>query len=548
MSAPDRQPEDGDLLFGEILESLHQRRVQPEDPNEIAAFLESSGWNDSRAVEVFGVADVFELALNVWDAVQKRFSASNYIPAETRSFLYYVEEITRSFIRGLIFALPMAISVAAMLTIKFSLWSYQNLSTELATAIAIGTILSFMVVGGFMQVIARRGFFYLKIGYVNMARRVTFTFIRYGYLVVGIIAALIFLFNLLTGFFPPSMVFVIILYFFFLSSIWLSITVMYILRREFTFTGLVILGIGLIFVLFRLLHWGIIPSQIVSLTIVTAIGNFLVRHYFKIEEQKMEEGKTPGTARASVMWYSVRSYFIYGCFYFTFLFIDRIIAWSANSNVYMPFFLWFRGPYELGLDFGIIMLMIPMGIIEVVLNRVMMQIETSAKNHLGNETDQMNKNFVRIYQHSLIAVLAISTVWAVIVYYVVMWVDRLKIFDLPLIPNATTHFVFILALISYVLLSAALMNAISMFSLSQPEPIIKAIIPSMLINIFVGFICSRWASWLMDQFGLQGTLGVDGYAFAVLGLLAGCICFLVLSSRKAIAMLNRLDYCLYAAS
>jgi hypothetical protein len=364
LDGTNKSDKDRQRLFEELLDSILKRRMQPEDKYEIAAYLESIGWNDDRAARVFGAEDIFDLAESFWNSINNDISASTISKkAENISFIYYIIDSIKQFLRGLIFALPMAISVAAMITLRFSLWSYENLTLEVATSIAIGTILSFLVVGGFTQAIARRGFFYLTQGYYNMGRRMTFIFVRMGYTVCLIISVLLFLSNLFIEIFPFRMIWIIIAYFFFLSSIWLSVTVMYILKKELVFTGLIAFGILVVFVLVQMFGiYYIIFIQLFSLLLVSVIGIGLVLYYFKTAERKMEKGIAPSLPRKSITLYSVMPYFTYGFLYFSFLYLDRVIAWSTNNSGYMPYFIWFRGQYELGLDFALFMLMIPMGI------------------------------------------------------------------------------------------------------------------------------------------------------------------------------------------
>ena len=192
----------------------------------------------------------------------------------------------RSFLRGLIFAFPMAISIFAMLSLKFSLWSYQYLSLDQATSIAIGTILSFVLVGGFTQAIARRGYFFLIQGYYNLARRNTFIFIGIGFVICFILSILMIGLNFIFNMFSYEMIFLMVLYFFFLTGIWLSVTVMYIMKKEIIFTVLIIFGIFLVYILFMLLGIDIIISQLISLCIVSICSLLLVLYFFKVEEKK----------------------------------------------------------------------------------------------------------------------------------------------------------------------------------------------------------------------------------------------------------------------
>jgi hypothetical protein len=529
--------ENDQLNKSELLEStlnaVLDRHQNPEDRHEIAAILESLGWNDLRARESFGVVDVFELADILWERCRTKVMYTSFSKVERLSLRQLTVVLIRQFLRGIIFAVPMAISVVAMLTLKYSLWSYENLNVELATSIAIGTILSFITVGGFTQAIARRGFFYIIQGYYNMARRITFYFIRLGFLFCIFICILILLLNMIIKVYPINMVMVIILYFFFLNIIWLSVTVMYILKKELLFTGLILFGILIVFILFSLLRLDIIVSQLIALSFVSLSSMSIVIYLFKQAEAKEDKGISPQLPKMSVTLFSTVPYFIYGTLYFSFLFIDRLVAWTRNSD-FMPYLIWFRGEYELGLDFALLVLIIPMGISEVILTKLLMDIEISQKSYWGEDAQVMNMKYLTQYMRRLFQVFLTAVISAVLLYYFLVEVFRrfpaLSTKSLFHIPE--THMVFMVSLIAYVLVAVALMNAVVLFSLSQPNQIIRSIGISLLVNVGTGFLLSRW---------------ID-YQCAVYGLLIGSIVFLVLSTRNVFSVLRKLDYYLYAAS
>lgn len=521
--------------INDLLDDVLERHLQPENQYEIAALLESMGWNDSRVAETFGVVDVFELAEILWLRIQQRISFTPFSKVRRYTLIEVVRELTRNFLRGVIFALPMALSVLSMLTLRFSLWSYENLSVELATSIGVGTILSFITVGGFTQAIARRGFFYVIQGYYNMARRVTFYFIFLGFIVCIIVCALLYVFNLFIQVIPFDLLTVAILFYFFLNSIWLSVTVMYILKKELVFTGLLVAGIGIVYVITRIIdERNIIVAQLISLLIVSIASMILVVYYFKKEEQKSEKGIAPKLPKMSVTIYSTFPYFVYGFMYFAFLYVDRIMAWSTRNPGYMPFYILFRGYYELGLDFALLVLIIPMGISEVVLNKLMQDIETSQKAYWGYEAGKMNQAFVMQYWKRLGFISVISIISAVGVYFLTHYVTTQFPSDVGriLITNPITQSVFFWSLIAYVFVAIALMNTVVLFALSQPKLAIQCIFPAMAINLIVGFLCSRW--W--------------GYEFSVVGLFFGSLAFLLISTRSVLKVLRKLDFYLYAAS
>lgn len=538
---------DKEKQLNEILDQVLERHMQPEDRYEVAAILESLGWNDRRVHETFGAADVFALADDLWERMKRKVLFTPFAKAENMKPRVMLMALLRNFLRGVIFAVPMAVSVFSMLTLKFSLWSYEYLSVELATSIAIGTILSFVTVGGFTQAIARRGFFYIIQGYYNMARRVTFHFIGLGFAVCIGLSATILLLNMIIRMFPFSMLAMIILYFFFLNSIWLSVTVMYILRKELVFTGLIIAGIALVYLLFIVLGIdNIILDQLIALSLVSAASILLVIYYFKQAEKKSEKGISPQMPKMSVTLYSTMPYFVYGFMYFSFLYVDRVMSWSTNSQ-YMPYLIWFRGDYELGLDFALLVLILPMGISEVVLTRLMAGIELSQKAYWGDEGERMGRAFRRTYYRMLGFIAAVALSSAVALYLLLYFIfDHFSVgLGSTLYAHPVTHLVYVIALISYVFLSVGLMNAVILFSLSQPQLVIRAIWPALVINIIVGFVASRW----MTAFETSTKASMaTGHGYAVLGLLMGSIVFMAISIQSTRKVLNNLDYYLYAAS
>lgn len=521
-----------DSRLNQLISDVVERQLRPEDQYEIVAILESMGWNDERAMKEYGVKDLFELSETIWQSMNRQVNLTTFSNEQISTKVILIEMI-RSFLRGLIFAFPMGVSVAAMLTLRYSLWSYVNFSLDQATSIAIGTILSFITVGGFTQAIARRGFFYILQGYYNLARKNTFHFIRIGFVICIVLSVLIYLVNLLFNFFPYGMIFYSIVYFFFLNAIWLSVTVMYILRKEIAFTGLLIFGIFIVFLLFSVLHMNMVVSQLIALLVISILSIFIVLFFFKYEEKKSDKGMVLKLPKLSITVYSVAPYFFYGFLYFSFLFIDRVNAWSTNQD-FMPYIIWFRGPYELGLDFALLTLIIPMGFSEVIVTKLMNDIESIQKKVHANDIKKHYQRFVSNYYRMYFLIVVSAILSAFLVYRLTIWYNQVSIHlrGTDLFDNHITHFVLIIGSISYIILSICLMNAVILFAISQPNLVIQAILPSLGVNLIVGFLLSRWIS----------------YEYAVIGLLVGSVVMMILTTRNVKKVLNRLDYYLYAAT
>ena len=518
--------------FNELLNEVLEVHLRPQDPYEVAALIESMGWNDDQVSKEFGVKDIFELAAEMWDEIQSRVSYQQFSNQEKHSRSFLITSMIRSFLRGLIFAFPMAISIIAMLNLKFSLWSYQFLSMEQATSIAIGTILSFILVGGFTQAVARRGYFYITQGYYNLARRNTFIFIGIGFAFCILFSLLLVLINIIFNLFSYEMIFLIVMYFFFLTSIWLSVTVMYVLKKEIIFTGLIIFGIFLVYILFVVLDVNIIVSQLISLGVVS-IGSLLLVFFIFLSPGKEKDNENSKLPRFSITVYTVWPYFFYGFLYFSFLFIDRINAWSKNED-FMPYVIWFRGQYELGLDFALLTIIIPMGVSEVVVNRLMFDLEASQKNYLVEESHKMVEKYMKMYKKMTIFILISTLISSFIIYRLLLWYNEvsIRINNENILESDITVFVLFFGIASYAILAFSLMNVVILFSLSQPSLVLKAIIPALFANMIIGFLLSRWFD----------------YHFAVFGLLVGVILMFYLSTRSVLKVIQNLDYYLYSAS
>lgn len=131
-------------------------------------------------------------------------------------------------------------------------------------------------------------------------------------------------------------------------------------------------------------------------------------------------------------------------------------------------------------------------------------------------------------------VLTSSAVSAAVIYRFILWYNQtsIRLNGDNLLTNDVTLFVLFWGILSYIILAFCLMNAVILFALSQANLVVKAIIPSTLLNFIIGFLLSRWVS----------------YEYAVLGLFIGTVLLCILSTKAMIKVFKNLDYYLYAAS
>ncbi len=502
----------------------------PRDSLEVAAVLESMSWTDSLALERFGFEDVFELAQAVFRMIPSITAETIVRPRKIPVLLGLLIAI-KQFLRGTMFAMPMTISIAAMLTIRYSLWSYQYFSVENATAIAAGTAMSFVATGGFTQAIARRGLMYISQDEYGLARRLSFRIVTIGVITTLVVGVGVFFINWAFAVFPWSMAWFTFVYYLFLSAIWLSITILYMLRREVLFTLVMTAGIGIVILLHEKLRLTIITSQILALSITAVASLGLAAHLFLSAERRKEHAhEVAPLPRASLVVYTSVPYFVYGLMYFAFLYLDRMISWSTN-DVYMPYVIWFRGQYELGLDWAILSLIIPMGAVEMILEQFVDSLLQSQKTISSADSKEYGRMYVRMYTRQLALYSALSAASGYFMRQFIISLEKMKLFDVYVSTNPVSWTVFNWSLVAYVFLAAGLLNALVLFCLSRPEMAVTAISEALIVDFAVGFVASR----------------VIGYQWAVAGLLAGAVVFAVAGSRGVFKVLRSLDYYYYAS-
>ena len=519
--------------LNDLLDTVLRRHTQPENVDEMTALLESMGWSDARARLLYGFSDVFELAAALWTLYDDDVQYHSHEELPTSSVPGTLMSYVRQFVRGMIFAFPMLLSIVSMLTLHFSLWSYEYVSEKYATAIAIGTILSFVSVGGFMQSIARRAFFYIFQGYYYMARRATFRFIRVGVTFSLSFSVLLYILDVLFPVLPYGMLTVSIAFYLVLNAIWLSVTTMYILKSEFIFTGLLAFGIGLVYVLFVLFHLNILAAQLMAMVVVAGLSILIVMYLFRRAERREDKGIRAKLPRTGVTVFSVSPYFIYGTLYFLLLFTDRVMAWTTY-NPFTTYVIWFRGDYEIGLDFALVMLLVPMGVSEVLVSRMMNAVGFSQRQFRAVESPVMSRSYLRNFWYGYAIMGVVSVLCAIADYFAVQWlVDaHHNTIGKQVIMTPVTNYVFVLGLISYTILGAALLNAVIMFSLSRPDAVIRPLAFGVIANFVAGFLASRWFA----------------YYAAVWGLLVGVTIFLILTTISVRKVLLQMDYHLYLLS
>jgi uncharacterized membrane protein len=502
----------------------------PKDEWELAAQLEVMGLRDADARSDYGARDLFDLARRMYAWFEEgrfRWTLEGDDPEPRVSpFVRFV----KNYITGLTFSLPMALQAVTMLVWGYGVWGAIEMDQRTGSAIALGFIVSYVVTGGFMQAIVRRGLFYV---YQDEAWLARWTVLRAWSLALRIVVALLvpaFALNALFKVLPWSMVLIAAAYYVALSVLWLNWSLIYLVRKTWLF--LVVTAVALAAVLIAAKAFNATPLAANAIGMLLADGlSFAFALYYLNRFARKEVVNPP---RLTVLVYSTSRFFLYGALYNSFLFADRFIAWTSSTGRedFPPYGFWLNVRYELGMDLALIVVMLLSGVVEHATQRfseLLVPQEKRVKslhaaNFLSASRNAHRKRVLMLAGASIAAVaIAIGTT------ILLRGVRSLPIYEA--LQSMTTMRVFAGAAIAYVIFMFALQNVLMLLTLSRVELVVRAVAIALTVNVAVGFVCSR----------------AIHYSAAVLGLLAGAVTLAILTSRSMREVLGELDYHYYAA-
>lgn len=523
----------------ELADDVYNQIGNPVSIWMVAATMESLGVRDIDALNKYGCENVFELAEEVYASIRCRVREENgsdiqYQALEIPLFSERLVMFIKYYFRGLFFSFPMLSQIAAILIFRYSLWAWIEFNEAQATVVAFGTIAAFIVTGGFTQTLGRSVTKYRSENNYRLAFQATNKIIRGGGISAFIVAVFFYLLNFIIPFYPHDMMMLGLIYYMLISLLLLFSGVLYALEQRLMILLIMVGGTAVVIVGMDLYAWGIYRSHWVGIG-VTIVLLFLYAYgylQFKIQRNLPAAGhqKLPD---ASVRYYINYRHFIYGFLYFFFLFLDRVLAWSAGPPP-PPYIMWFNTPYELGMDWALISLILTIAVLEYSINAFSKQLLPLQKKAGFFQLREFNHFFQKFYRRQIIILAGVGVISIITTFY---GINSLRIFkdEIPEIRdfflNPMTTKVFWIAGISYLFVVIGLLHSLFFFTLNKPSFAVYAITGAFVVNFVVGFVCSR-------------TLGLE---YAVVGLLAGSITFAAITGGMAKSYFKHLDYYYYSA-
>ena len=506
----------------------------------VAATIESLGVREIDVQNDYGYDSIFQLAQQIYSELKEEAREKQHDEAdsleemESGNLWDRIKFFGRHYGKGLLFSLPMISQIAAVIIFRYSLWAWLEFNEAQATVVAFGTITAFVLTGGFIQVLGRSVSSYKSSDNYELAFKASKEIIKAGVTTIAVAAGLFYVINLIIPFYPMPMMVLAIVYMVLISLLLLASGVLYALERQVSILVIILLGTFVVLFNMEVLNLGIYLSQwfAMALTTVTlgGYGYLFFRLKIKNSSQQTVEQTLP---QPEVRFYINYRYFVYGLSYFLFLFIDRILAWSAGPPP-PPYIVWFNTPYELGMDWALLTLVLSVAVLEYsvqLYSRKLVPLQEKVK---FGQLKSFNDYYKKFYFKQLALLVVISIFSIVITYFAV---NSLRVFEgdvseiRDFFANPMTTEVFWLASISYVFLNIGLLHSLFFFTLNKAKFSMYSMLAAVGVNFFVGYLCSRMIS----------------LEYATIGLMAGSICFAAVSGYFAKQFFKRLDYYYYSA-
>ncbi len=535
--SPDRTPGSGSpgthvvpAELAELVEFVISQTGRPVDRWAVAATLESRGLRDVDAQTRYGEPDIFGLADRVHAECRQVLTQDEPGRPKPAAMRWHrrVRRFLQFYVRGAFYGLPIIVQTLAVVFLGYALWASPRFDNAKASTVAIATLASFVVTGGFVQALGRLGLFYLEQQSYLLARRVCLRIVRAGLVAVLVVGALAVLANEAGDWIPEGLSRTAAAYYVLLSALWLLLGVLYAMQLRVAIlasfvAGIVAVGLvqGSLDVPIEVAHW-------VGLALANAVA--ATWGWLALTRRVRSAGATARLARLPrrrLLVHAASPYFVYGVLYFGFLFLDRALAWSVGER---PLPLWFDTPYEIGLDFALLVLVLTLAQLEYTVHEFSASIGAVQESFPAENTRGHNQYFVRFYLRQLAVLAALVAASTLLVTGALIALEEAE-YSAVDTASVVTEGVFAWGATGYALLVLSLLNGVFLFSLSRPRLVVPPLVVALLVNAAVGWHLSRT---------------ID-YWFAVVGLAAGALVFAVLTTAAAIRVLRRLDYYYYSA-
>jgi hypothetical protein len=501
-----------------LINSIYTNYPNICDPWEIVAIIEALGYTD-RAIEAeFGCRDALVLGQFIY-AQRAEFPFLEIASQPIKKTPELVDEIkifVSQFSNSFVYTIPFIILlILNYLPIEKKV---DLLPPELNSLFGFVTMASLITSSGFVQMISRRGLFYMGLKDPVQANRICIPILLMGIFTTILLSSIGIIFSFYQGIAADGYIIIAGIYYVILSTIWMLFAIVG-LQYKFAAPAILI-GITCCFFVFRVfVKLSALEAQVAMISIAfISLVVLSISNRIKHQSIKPKFGKLVPLPHLSVLVYLLVPYFLYGIVYFGFIFADRLVANIATAGHYSLVSGNSLG-YQDSMDLALLDLLLIVPLVEYCSYKLITYWYKLAKSMTLAEANSLGWILQKKYWSSLSRIF---------LYFVLL--ISLTIVILSILHRSQNDTILtIIACVGYLLFAIGLFNTVILLSLDRLQDILGILATSMLIDFIVGYLLSS----------------LFGVYFAVVGLIVGAIFFAVNSSQKILKAIDRAEYCYF---
>lgn len=505
-----------DRKLSDLVSAVESISPQLFDCWQATAIIESLGYTDRVIQAEFGFTDALALGQYVYEQHHLSLTANSPLPKVSiyKKLLSEIVIFVKQFSHSFVYVIPLL----TLLTLEYAHLGIRTklLSPELASLLSLATMGSLISSGGFVQMISRRGYFYLGLGEPNLSKRVCFSLLRLGMATSTILGFIGLWFGFYQGLFTDNYLIIGAIYYLVLSLLWMLLAILAI--RIYWSTPVILIGLSILFIGLRVWGLGTLEAQILAMGItLSAIAILMSFDWLKNKNSKQvsQEIKLP---RLNALIYSLAPYFCYGTAYFSFIFGDRIAAGTA-INPALGLIFAINSEYQRRMDLALLNFLLLVPLVEYLGYKLIQYWFKQAKKPTSENTVAFSLHLRRRYW----LINAVTVI--VFEIAVALTFSLLK----PVNWEIGETFQALIGCVGYLFFVLGLLNAIVLFSLDRAVAVVKALLPALVVNFALSYILAH----LIDV------------SYAAIGLVVGAGIFMLLSGRKVLQAIKQPDYAYY---
>ncbi len=525
----------------DITASVIQKIGNPVSVMVVLATLESFGIRDKDVFSDYGFVTISDLAKHIYEDLKgrdveslknvnefkKEKDKTSVIPVS--SYLWMKTKLLVQFYPlGIFHLLPIFLQIASIIVFGYSLWAFIGFNIVQSTSVVFGVIIGLIVSGGYVQVLGRQASFYWHHQEYKQAKMVVNKLIESG--IKGLLVTFLFIFaiNFLFNLYPFSFILITCIYAFLIGLLLLVSAPFHTIRQRWVISLAILMatGIALGLKLYTTLH--VYITHWVGIAVAIFISKLFLEYFFNKKKGSYTE-ETLRPKKLMVIYKNYR-YFFYGTLIYVFIFIDRILAWSADIDLTHQFIFLYEKNYEIGMDLAIVIFFMLAGVLEYSIASFSKFLDVKQRNILLVNKDTFNRSLFKMYLGHISLLLLTALLTTTFVYLLITqpWGYQANFGEAL---DFISIKVCIIGGIGYLFLTWGMLNSLYLFTLDAPKGPLRSILIACLANLIVGFILCR----------------VISYEYSVVGMLVGAGLFMMLTLRETIIFFKKLDYHYYAA-